>query len=833
MTEVLTAALAWHDAGYTVLPARADGSKAPDAVWKTYQHETPTRQQIETWFTGGRPGLGLLCGAASGGLEMLELEGRAVAEGAIAALQDLVTQAGLQDLWTRVTRGYSEKTPSGGVHLLYRVDGALVPGNTKLANRPAREDELTGDEQAVLAKAPHRVIPRGLAETRGEGGYVVIAPSHGPTHPSGQPWVTWYGGPATVPTITAGEREQLHALFRCLDTMPVRDVTPPRALQVVRDGSGVSPGDDFEAKVGWDDELLLGGAGWTRAFTGGHTSYWRRPGKDTPGFSATTGHDPARDRFYVFSSATEFDTEVPYTKFGVYALLHHNSDFKAAAKELRRLGFGTPPVQLADPPPAVPAGTQAVVDGNTVRVLAEPQPLPQLYGATQDGMARALADHYADELRYVPQRNKWLHWNGHQWAWDDGAVYREKARELARALPDEKGWLDFRRSCLSNAGVTGVTGLAQSDQRFVAHFDTLDCDPWALNSPAGLIDLRTNNIRPPNPDALCTRSTAVPYDPYADQTRWRQFLADTFAGDQDLIAYLQRLVGYSAVGVVGPHVLPFAHGSGGNGKGVFLEALAGVLGDYATTAPNGFLMQQPFPGHETELARLAGARMVICSEVNQDDRFDEARVKELTGGDSITARFMRQDHFTFKPTHQLWLMGNHQPTVRAGGRSFWRRIRLIPFEREVPEDQMVDDLQGILVRDHGPALLAWIAEGAAAYAAGGLREPEKVKAATAEYAHDQDSIARFMEDCGRLGGGEHVTIRVSKVRDAYDTFCHAEGLKPVTAKKFGMEMERRGVLLIRTRSARMYGNFTLLADDDASPDTSPDASRSRDDQGGW
>jgi putative DNA primase/helicase len=281
-------------------------------------------------------------------------------------------------------------------------------------------------------------------------------------------------------------------------------------------------------------------------------------------------------------------------------------------------------------------------------------------------------------------------------------------------------------------------------------------------------------------------------------------------------------------------VLPFAHGSGGNGKRVFLEALAGVLGDYATSAPSSFLMQQTFPGHETEIARLAGARMVICSEVNEDDRFDEAKVKQLTGGDTITARFMRQDHFTFRPTHQLWLMGNNQPAVRSGGRSFWRRLRLIPFEREVPEDKMVDDLQGQLIRDHGPALLAWIAAGAAAYHDGGLREPSSVKAATAEYAHDQDSVARFVEECCRIGGGDHVTTRVTRVRDAYETWCHAEGAKPVTAKKFGMDLERKhSVVRIRKNNARMYSNIALMVEENASPDASPDASPHRDDQGGW
>jgi putative DNA primase/helicase len=843
MNEVLTAALTWHDQGYCVLPTRTDGSKAPDVTtWKAYQNEAPNRQRVEAWFADDHPGVGVLCGAISGNLEMLELEGRAVTEGALADLQHLIEQSGLADLWLRITRdGYTERTPSGGLHFLYRVDGTPVPGNTKLANRPATDAELEAKPKETV---------KGLAETRGEGGYVVVAPSHGPTHPSGKPWELVHGGPGQVATITADEREQLHRLFRCLDKIPVVEPAPARPLQVVRGTTdGATPGDDFEAKVPWDDPMLLGGAGWRPTFSQGHVTFWRRPGKDTPGVSATTGKDPARDRLYVFSSATEFPTETPITKFGAYALLHHANDFKAAARELRRLGYGAPlpspseqqRAAIADLVPDVAERTMSSVDGNTVRVLAEPKAKPQFFGATQDGMARALVEHHGHELRYVPQRGKWLAWDGHRWQWDDNERHRELTLGLARHLPeDDKDWKLFRRSMLSSAGVTGATRLAQSNAKIVVGFDKLDADPWVLNTPGGIIDLRTGELSPPDPAALCTRSTSCAPDTDADPRRWQEFLADTFGADQALVGYLQRLLGYSAVGVVGAHVLPFAHGSGGNGKGVFLEALAGVLGEYATSAPNGFLMQQPFPGHDTEIARLAGARMVICSEVNEDDRFDEAKVKMLTGGDTLTARFMRQDYFTFQPTHQLWLMGNHQPAVRSGGRSFWRRLRLIPFDHEVPEDKIEDDLQGKLIRDHGPALLAWIAAGAAAYHRGGLGEPDSVKAATAEYAHDQDSVARFVEECCRVGGGAHVTTKVAKVREAYEAWCQTEGAKPVTAKRLTMDLDRKfGVTGHRTKAARMYSNITVLADGNLSPDSSnlsPDSSNlspGREEQGGW
>jgi putative DNA primase/helicase len=205
--------------------------------------------------------------------------------------------------------------------------------------------------------------------------------------------------------------------------------------------------------------------------------------------------------------------------------------------------------------------------------------------------------------------------------------------------------------------------------------------------------------------------------------------------------------------------------------------------------------------------------MVICSEVNEDDHFDEAKVKMLTGGDTLTARFMRRDHFTFAPTHQLWLMGNHKPAVKSGGRSFWRRLRLIPFVHEVPEDKMVDDLQGILVGDHGPEVLAWIVAGAVQYAAGGLDDPEAVKSATKEYAADQDTITRFVADMCVTNVGEHVKTKVSDLRDEYERWCFNEDEAPVSGKKFTQELSRKfNVGQGRSNSNRHYTNVALRAD---------------------
>lgn len=825
--DVLAAALAWHDAGACVLPTKTDGSKAPAVTsWTGYQTERPTRDQITKWFTGGHPGVGVVTGTVSGNLEMLELEGRAVAEGALTDLTALITETGLADLWVRIsTLGYAEKTPSGGLHFLYRLDSD-VPGNTKLAQRPAHPDEHTPDEQAVLTNKPDKVFVRDLAETRGEGGYVVVAPSHGTVHPSGQPWTVTFGRPGAVPTITADEREQLHRIFRSLDQTPAAEPAVERpALQVVRTDGSVSPGDDYEQRTTWTD--ILEPHGWKVLYQRGDRTYWRRPGKDGPGISATTGGAAdGRDRLYVFSSSTEFPTEHPITKFGAVTILDHHGDHKAAAKALKEAGYGKPAPLSPDTGSSAQAaaiadligtsgGRLSAVDGTAARVLAEPAPAPDRFGPTQDGLARALVAHHGLELRYCPQRGKWLRWTGHRWLWDDAEQHRELIRALARKLPDDDGWRRFKTGALTANGVSGVERLARSDATTVVNFDDLDRDPWDLNTPGGTVDLRTGRISPPDPAKLHTRSADATPNGDVDPNVWRQFLKLTFDGDDELIAYLQRLVGYSATGTVGAHVLPFCFGSGGNGKGVFLEATTAVLGDYATTAPNGFLMAQNFAGHETEIARLAGARMVVCSEVNDDNRFDEAKVKQLTGGDTLTARFMRQDHFTFTPTHQLWLMGNYQPQVRAGGESFWRRLRLIPFTRRVPENQRIENFQQVLAGEHGPAILNWIIEGAVAYRARGLSEPASVKAATANYAADEDHFGRFFDECCHLGGGDNVRLETKKLRSAYEAWCRDEGAQPIDSRSFGRELKRRyGIERKPSNGRYFYVGIALLVTDE-------------------
>lgn len=808
--SLLDAALRWHAAGVVALPVRTDGTKAPGlSTWKKYQGQQPSVDELLAWFgAGGTDGIGILTGEISGQLEMVELEGRAIQAGALEQLRTYARDNDAAELLAAVMDGYSEWTPSGGLHLLYRLGDGPARRNTKLAR--------TADRQV-------------LAETRGEGGFVVVAPSFGRSHPSAAPWAMRTGSIETVATISEEEREKLWALLRLLDQEPER-TTPeqlPEPGGILSSIAGVRPGDDYNERATWEE--ILTPHGWTKAFRMGSGYSWRKPSKEGPGISATTGQSAdGVDRLYVFSTSTEFEPERPYNKFSAYALLEHAGDYSAAARALGAAGYGKGPQQSTTSQPAQIARnhmTQSSIDASPAPTLLtidlEDTTDLALAPATtmarsEDGHSQAMIGEYGDEIRYCPELGRWLHWDGYRWAKQvgGGGIVREFAKAIGRAYPDDNGWAAHKKRCLSNGGISAALALAESDFRVTVGIDALDARPWELNTPGGVIDLRTGHLHPSDPKALHTRSTTVAPDFTADQSPWLDFLTTTFQGDAQMIGFIQRLMGYACVGEVREAILPVFYGQGANGKTVLLETVQELLGDYATVAPQKFLVQGPGQ-HATEIAAIAGARLVIASETNEGERFDEAKVKILTGGDSIKARFMRQDEFTFTPSHLLVMMTNHRPEVGSGGTSFWRRLREIPFNNVIPDGKRDPELKARLVAEHGPAIMAWLAQGAALYKSIGLAEPDKVKAATQTYEASTDTVGRFVEEMCLLGGGEAVKAQTTAVREAYETWCRQEGETPVSAKAFTMQLTGRfAVGKSRDRRARHYTNLSLISSGD-------------------
>lgn len=371
------AALAWYDAGCSVWPPAQDGTKRPQGEWKRFMTERAPRTVIENFYSGTRyDGVGIICGKISGNLEMLELEGRATGSLALDAIRFEVQARGIEQLWEMLLNdGYAEWTPSGGIHFLYRVpvESFEVPGNTKIARRLATPEELE-------AKPDDRY--KTLAETRGEGGYVIVAPSGGTVHPSGDTWSTFAGKIGHIPVISREQRDLLHqAIHAALDEIPeeqefTRPVAP-RTLPL----DMAKPGDDFAMRTDWAD--ILEPHGWRVHHTTMSEMFWTRPGKKrSDGWSATTGFAGTGldDRLYVWSSSTVFQQEKPYSKFGAYTLLEHGGDFSAAARELGSRGYGTQrPAVVAATPVATPLDISDLVPVS-VPPTAGPDPAPGTAG---------------------------------------------------------------------------------------------------------------------------------------------------------------------------------------------------------------------------------------------------------------------------------------------------------------------------------------------------------------------------------------------------------------------------------------------------------------------
>lgn len=317
--EILKLALQFANANICVLPVRSDGSKAPATSWKKYQTEKPTADELVHWFSGDATGFGVLTGAISGNLEMIEFEGKAVASGLLNEAKEIAVNSGLGEIWDVMSNGYMETTPAGGVHFLFKILDHEVPGNTKFAQRPGEDGGC-------------------LIETRGEGGFVILAPSSGSIHPSGKAWELVNGGVESIATLTWDERNALVDIFTMMDEMQ-----SPSEIKIMAatksntpEPDHLSAGDDFNTNSTWDELLIP--RGWSKVYVSGGVTYWRRPGK-TIGLSASTGRNDA-DNLFVFSTSTQFPAQQPMSKWAALTFLDFANDFTLSARHLRSMGYG-------------------------------------------------------------------------------------------------------------------------------------------------------------------------------------------------------------------------------------------------------------------------------------------------------------------------------------------------------------------------------------------------------------------------------------------------------------------------------------------------------------
>lgn len=413
-------------------------------------------------------------------------------------------------------------------------------------------------------------------------------------------------------------------------------------------------------------------------------------------------------------------------------------------------------------------------------------------------LAEKVASKLRSTVRYAPEQARWYVWESAVWQPDAELLAEDRIKRELRVLADEvarrgasdkdkRDSLAAAQQICSNGKLSAVMNLVKSDRSIAVSMAVLDHDVWLLNTPGGIVDLKSGEVRASDPDALCTKITAVPVDAGGGCSEWRRFLREATGGDVETVAYLQRLAGYALTGSTREQQLSFIWGPGGNGKSVFANVLSGILGDYARVATMDTFTASHGDRHSTDVAMLIGARLVTASETAAGKRWDEQRVKALTGGEPVSARFMRQDNMTFLPQFKLIFIGNHKPEIRNVDKAFRRRIQMIPF---TVTPAVVDNELGSKLRSEWPAILAWMVEGCLAWQQRGLAPPARVLDATAEYLDGEDSVGRWIEDCVEPAEGVNTTL--NDLFQSFTEWANESGEYRGTQKRLSSALVTRG-----------------------------------------
>lgn len=426
---------------------------------------------------------------------------------------------------------------------------------------------------------------------------------------------------------------------------------------------------------------------------------------------------------------------------------------------------------------------------------------------TQDELALLFAERHSDALRFDHHAGSWYQWDGSHWKREETRLAFSWARDLCRENAyNGKG--EKRSDLLTVSTANAVERFAQTDRRLAVTSDIWDTDSFLLNTPGGVVDLKTGKIRESSPQDYMTKQCSVTPAAVADCPLWRSFLDEATRGDKDLQRYMQQVSGYCLTGDTREHALFFIYGPGGNGKSVFLDTVTNIIGDYATTAAMETFTEAKGERHPTELAMLRGARLVSSSETEEGRAWAESKIKQLTGGDKVAARFMRQDFFQYMPMFKLLIIGNNQPVLRNVDDAARRRFNIIPFVFKPA--QADKDLKDKLRAEYS-SILRWMIEGCIDWQENGLVRPDVVFKSTREYFDDQDFFGQWIAEECEVGEGFHDTT--SALFASWRRFAEEHGDKPGDSRSFAASLRRRGFGPWRSGKARGYAGVRLIPDE--------------------
>ena len=423
----------------------------------------------------------------------------------------------------------------------------------------------------------------------------------------------------------------------------------------------------------------------------------------------------------------------------------------------------------------------------------------------QDDLAVIFTEKYRRELRYVPSIGKWYVWDGTRWVVDIVLAVYDLIRRLCRQYCSSNK--ETRKKMLNGATISAIERMVRSDPAHAITLDVWDQNDWVLNTPAGIVNLESGETTPHNPEAYCTMITGA--GPEGTCPEFLKFLHDITEGDEDLIGFLQRIFGYACTGSTKGHALFFFYGTGGNGKGTLLNTILDILNDYSVTAPMSVFTESKHNAHPTELALLMNARLVVAQETNEGKRWDEARIKTLTGADPITARFMRQDFFTFLPKFTLIIAGNHKPSLYSVDPAIKRRVHLIPFNVTIPKDKCDPDLPEKL-KAESAGIMQWMIDGVLDYSEIGLSPPQSVLDATKNYFDDEDVYQQWVKDC--CVTGKDCRDAPTDLFESWKEYATEGNLNVGNTKTFKSKLESMGFHQTKTGTkGRRYKGIEVKA----------------------
>lgn len=438
---------------------------------------------------------------------------------------------------------------------------------------------------------------------------------------------------------------------------------------------------------------------------------------------------------------------------------------------------------------------------------------------TDLGNARRFVQAHGRDLHYCYPWKKWLCWNGQRWEVDRTGEVNRRAKDTVMKIYEEasREGDDRHRQALakhalgseSEKKMEAMVKLAQSEPGIPALPEQMDQELSFLNLMNGTLNLDTGELLPHQREQLITKMAPVEFDLNAQCPLWTTHLNKIFLDKPEMISFLQLAFGYSMTGIFSDKILLMSYGTGDNGKTVTHETFAGVLGDYAMKTPIETLLARDKGSIPNDIARLKGARYVFSVEPEEGKRLRESLVKELTGGDTISARFLHQEFFDYKATFKIWIATNHKPVIKGTDNAIWRRIRLIPFNCSIPECEQVPMNEFLeRLKAEWPGILLWGLQGYQEWKKWGLAIPDEIKEATKTYREEMDVLADFLNECCEVK--KTAETPAGEIYGAYSRWCGDAGERPMSQKSLGQKLQEKGFQKDRTGKKRLWKGIGLI-----------------------